>query len=89
MMGGLDRYYQMPRCFRDEDLRADRQPEFSQLDIETSFMDETAIIELIEKNAKRPVSLCVRRRTRQIFRACLMTKQWFATVATALTCAFH
>ena len=49
MMGGLDRYYQMPRCFRDEDLRADRQPEFSQLDIETSFMDETAIIELIEQ----------------------------------------
>ena len=52
MMGGLDRYYQMPRCFRDEDLRADRQPEFSQLDIETSFMDETAIIELIEQMLK-------------------------------------
>ena len=48
MMAGLDRYYQVVRCFRDEDLRADRQPEFTQLDIETSFMDESSIIELME-----------------------------------------
>ncbi|MDD2739382.1 MAG: aspartate--tRNA ligase [Methylomonas lenta] len=53
MIAGMERYYQVVRCFRDEDLRADRQPEFTQLDIETSFMNEQQIMAIVEEMIRR------------------------------------
>ena len=53
MISGMDRYFQIARCFRDEDLRADRQPEFSQIDIETSFLDEETLFPILESMVQK------------------------------------
>ncbi len=59
MMSGMDRYYQIVRCFRDEDLRADRQPEFTQLDIETSFLTEKEIQDIMESMVRGLFKECL------------------------------
>jgi aspartyl-tRNA synthetase len=57
MMSGFERYFQIPRCFRDEDFRADRQPEFTQLDMEMAFVDEEDVIETVDRMLKRVLAV--------------------------------
>ena len=63
MISGFEKYYQIVRCFRDEDLRADRQPEFTQIDIEASFIEEEDIFQLIDSMFKRVLEECYNKTT--------------------------
>ena len=87
MMSGFDRYYQIARCYRDEDLRADRQPEFTQIDIEAAFVTESDVMALTEGMLRSLFDKVLRASPFRSFRYSPGQRPYGASAATSRTCA--
>ncbi len=87
MIAGFDRYFQIVRCFRDEDLRADRQAEFTQVDMELPFPQREVLFDIIERLMEKLFALVEVKVERPFPRLRLRPRPWSATARTSRTCA--